>query len=506
MRGIVSARTHRQRRGSGLARLVLIASIAMALLTPGPEARADVLDDALLLLESGDLVEAELIFEALAEEFPDSALPHYYLGVAASRRGDLAAAAVAFARAAELEPDFPWVQANLGITLYRLGEIEGAEQHLLEALLQGPEDPDVLIHLGLIEDERGEHERAAKLFVQAAELDPELSALAWYHAAESQLALGRPLAARAHLEAAVAAAGPESARLAAAELMLELDEPGSGARRWSVRAGVGLELDDNLTVPELDAATGQSDIAGVFDAGLGFDPWRGERTTVSVGYDFYQSVYRELDSLNFQNHTPRMMLRAQLRSVRSTLAYRYSHENIGGEAFLRSHRVSGGLGKELLPGWSGELALEYESLHFPPAPGRDAQRVAIFLGQQLTLADGRVGLSLDWRPEWQDAMADRFDYLENALQLRADTDLPLGSRSLGMSVYYRYQHRDYDNEEPSIGEPRRDRRHTAGLSLLFPITRRVDAIADYLHIASGSNVPALDYDENVLTLRLELWY
>jgi Flp pilus assembly protein TadD len=481
-------------------------ALAAALVLPAIRAQADLVDEALLLLDSGQLEEAALIFEALAAEFPSAALPQYYLGIVASRSGDLSGAVLAFSRAAALEPEYPWVQANLGIALYRLGENERAEQHLLEALLQGPEDPDVLIHLGLIEDERGEYEVATQLFAQAAELDPELAALAWYHAAESQLALGRELAARGYLESALAAPGPANSRDAAEELLMELDAERSRARRWRVRAGIGLELDDNLTVPELDAATGQSDIAGVFDAGLTLDAWRGDRATLFVGYDFYQSVYRTLGALDFQNHAPSLALQGRLGSFFSRAEYRYSHENIGGEAFLRSHRGLLSVGKTFTPVWSGDVALELEGLRFPSAERRDATRIAGVVGQRVSVLGGRVVGSLDWRPEWQDAVAHSLDYFEHALQLSLDTEVPLGPRSLGASAFYRYQHRNYEGDHPSIGEPRRDRRHTAGVSLFYPITSHVDATADYLHIASGSNVPLLSYDENVLTIRLELWF
>lgn len=77
-------------------------------------------------LDQGDMEGALAIFESLAQSSPDSAEPHFYLGMARAESGNHEAAAASFRRAAEINPALGQAQFNLGRSLVELEDHDGA--------------------------------------------------------------------------------------------------------------------------------------------------------------------------------------------------------------------------------------------------------------------------------------------------------------------------------------------------------------------------------------------
>ena len=463
------------------------------------------LDQAFEALDDGEWPAAAVLFAELSAEFPGEPELHYYQGVAAASSGDDLQAVNAFARAAALDPHLAWVQADLGVSLFRLGEFGLAEEHLLEALLQGPEDADVLLHLGLIDLEHGNEERGQRLLEESAALDPGVAALVFYHAANYELDQNRVDNAMRLLERAVSAAGPADWREASVQLLAALAETETESRRLHLSAGVGFEYDDNLTVSEQDLSTGIGDNAVTLEAGLELDLLGGETYGISAGYDFYQSLYQDLSNFDLQSHEPHAEIYALWGGFRPILGYTYRNQNYGGKDYLSGHRL------ELdttLCGWRNSCALlgvGFERLRYAPTPERDAYRYGLVLGQQTLFMRGLVAFTLSWEPEWQDAVSGDFDY--SAQIVRAGLSLSLNRLRPGiwLGLSYEFESRDYGNLVRELGSNRQDDQHLFWAGLRVPLLGPTQASLDYMRIGSQSNIPSLNYDEDIVSIKLWAW-
>ncbi len=496
----------RLERRAGLIAAAVVLLVASASGADAPDALlADPADAGLGALDAGDYALALPLLERAAEIEPDDAFLHYALGVAAVQLGRDVVASRALRRAAALDPELPGVQAELGLALARLDDDEGAERHLLEALLQGPEDPDVLLQLGVLDAKRGRFDRAIRYFEDAAIVDPSFAAVAWYEAAGVALDRGDLEAAIAYLERASVASGSVAVRERAAELLAALRP--APPRRIELSAGAGIEYDDNLTVVVADAVTGRSDVAGVFDGSIGLYAVRRPDLQLSVGYDFFQSVYAETSPLDLQSHSPYVALAAGEGRLVGLASYRYATDTLGGSGFMSTHR--GDIEAELtITSWLwATLGTRVEGMAFDQSPARDAQRISLGIGASVSGPADGVSLEFGWRPVWTDARGPEFDYRGDVVSTSLYFSLPLSpDRRVDLRLGHDWEGRDYDHDDPLIGARRRDSRHLFGAGASMLLMGPTEIGLDYLHVSSSSNIPELNYGENIATLRLGAFY
>lgn len=235
-------------------------------------------NQGLVELQRGNFERARQLFTRARRLNPDVAQPHHALGVLEERerRPDLASrdyyealrvdpgfapsranlahllydgglyedALVQFKRLIEIAPDVADAQAGLAATLLHLERVDEAAAVINDALGAAPDAPELIIVAARLELRRGEFEAAiARLTPLTSERsDLAVHALAWLAAA--QLSAGRPRAALAAAERAIALA-PDDA-LASYALGVSLKKLGDrSAQRWLDRASTlapGLKL------------------------------------------------------------------------------------------------------------------------------------------------------------------------------------------------------------------------------------------------------------------------
>ncbi|MAJ61754.1 MAG: hypothetical protein CBC48_18605 [bacterium TMED88] len=458
----------------------------------------------LAALDAGLFEQALPLLEAAVAREPTDAFLHYALGITAVQQGQDVLAAAALQRAVELEPDLPGAQAELGLTLARLGEREAALDHLLEALLQGPDDPDVLLQLGILDAEDGQSDRALRYFAEAAEMDPQVAGAAWYESAGVALDQGDLGSAVDYLEKAAESPGSEAAAKEARELLAALRPP--PPRRLVLWGGFGFEYDDNLTLSDVDLTTGIGDTATLFDASLDAFLVRRPDLQISVGYDFYQSLYTTLSAFDLQSNSPHVEIAAGSGPLIGSAAYRFTYDTLGGEAFLATHRGDFALEYSFIPYIVGSLGARVEGQNFEQVPIRSAQRITLEMGVRLIDPNRPVTFEIGWRPIWNDAEGPEFDYFAQAVTAGVFFSVNTPLRPLNFLLSYDWEYRDYENITPSIAKKRYDRRHLAGTGLSVPLFGPTELALDYLFIASRSNLPGLTFNENIVSFRLGLFY
>ncbi len=109
-------------------------------------AAPDVLQQALTLLQQGNLEQAETLYRALLQQEPDNADALQFLGVIQAQRGRLDEAAKLMDRAIAQAPDHATAHGNRGNVLRGLARHEEAVASYDRALALDPENPDTLLN------------------------------------------------------------------------------------------------------------------------------------------------------------------------------------------------------------------------------------------------------------------------------------------------------------------------------------------------------------------------
>jgi len=460
-------------------------------------------------LNNGEWAMAIQLFSELSFERPDDAETHYYLGVAWASFGDDFAAVEAFADATDINPSFRWLQADLGMSLYRLEEFDLAEEHLLEALLQGPDDADVLLHLGLIDIRNGHSERAKRMIEESAALDPGIAALAFYQAAGLALDQNELPGAIAYLKRGALAKEPENWRMASAELLAFISESEADSRRIRLVAAIGFENDDNLTVSDQDFSTGIGDVAGTFEADVEISVVQNENLNLSVGYDFFQSIHQNLEAFDLQINEPHIQISGFMDFLQPVITYAYRSESYRNLDYLDSNIVDLDLS---LCHWKRTCALlgaGYERRDFASTsitPHRIANRYSLFVGQQTFLWDGKLGVSMSWEPQWQNSSGVALNYDAQIANIGLTAFLDSFRKGMLVGTSYEFESRDYEKSSNAREFRRKDDRHIVWAGIRIPIIGPTQISFDYMLILSRSNIEALEYDENIVSLKLWAWH
>ena len=360
--------------------------------------------------------------------------------------------------------------------------------------------PDFLAGMQALEAERYEEARAA--LERAVAADPS-HGRAHLLLGVSELALGDPKSALERF-AAARRADPSLEPLISRYEGLAAEGAARDPmpqRRFRLSTRLGIEFDDNVSVPEIDATSGEADGAAVADLAGSYRLFDGERAVVEAGYDFAQSLHFDLSDADFQSHAAWLDGSHAIGRLDGGLGYRFSTSSLGGDGFLNLHELRPRLELPLRPGWTAELAVAYLNKDFLDSQDRDRDAHHVTAGVQnfFRLPDGKARFDAGARFEAEDARGSEFDYL--GLSLGGGLRVPFAWRGeWALDLAYRLRLRDYSNETPSIGEARLDLDNGVGIGLMRRLTRRVEAHLDYRFTAADSNLPSADYLDNTLGL------
>lgn len=274
---------------------------------------------------------------------------------------------------------------------------------------------------------------------------------------------------------------------------------------WSGSLGLGAEYDSNVAVLELDETSGESDYAGLVDFGIAYDRDLGEHGNVTVSYDFSQSLYNEFSEFDLRIHRGSVDTSYDFRVVEAGLMAHYADAGLDGDEFLVWKQLSPYLSKLFgeslyLRGAYGHTEKEYAD-RAGDRPGRDAEANSISGDAYVFLNGLNTYLVFGLKYEEEDALTDHFDYDGQRYSVQLAQRFHLMQRRLAFKTKLRYEARDYAEPDPLIGAERRDRRYLLKTSLDIPLTDRVTAGINYEYADNRSNLPAVDFEEHVASVR-----
>jgi uncharacterized protein (PEP-CTERM system associated) len=273
------------------------------------------------------------------------------------------------------------------------------------------------------------------------------------------------------------------------------------ARPVSVSVGTGIEYDSNVAVLELDTSTDAGDRSLLFDLGVGYDKPDTGRFDLQAGYDFSQSLHGDFDSFDVRIHRGSGTLSYDLGRVDIGTILQHAYAELDGNEFLTLQQISPSVSQLVGRRLFVRFAYAHSDKDFAGNPTRSANADAISADAYVFIDGLRTYLVFGVRLDDENAIDSQFDYDGDMLRAQLAKRLQAHERELTLRTSLRFENRDYDSPTPSIGTPRRDDRRQLELSLDVPLGRRTTGQVVYEHADNSSNLPAVDFAENVLSLK-----
>lgn len=496
------------------AAVTITALLALAGPVPASEQSDALSARALVELKRGNDAAALELFDRAVAADPRDAIALYHRGVARSQLGQANAAIADLEAALAIRPDFDEAALELGSALLASGEVAKARPRLEQARRNADvaAQAEFLLAVAALREERYEEARAG--FERARTADPTLSTAASYYLGVADYRAGHTASARARF-AAVAEQSPESdlGREAAAFVAAIDGADGSGA---TVYAGLSLQYDSNVVLAPAGglgdpAISDESDGRVALSAGGAYQLYRGDRSKVSVGYDFYQDFHFELTDFNVQNHRPSLVAIHDFGLLQGAFATQYDFYLLDDANWLHSVTASpmlvwpqrdfGRLEAYIRFQWREYTQSRFEILNGYNTAG--GLRQVIGLG-----APGRL-LWGSFEVDSQDSNAtngELYEYTGIQTELLLSWLLPWAVTS---EIGYRFRYENYADASAAFvpaGAERRDDEHRLGAVLRRDLTEMLSLVAAWVGTWNESNKDDFEYDRHIVSLGVELRY
>jgi hypothetical protein len=288
---------------------------------------------------------------------------------------------------------------------------------------------------------------------------------------------------------------------AAAALAQSPAESRDEARPLSLSVGTGVEYDSNVAVLELDTSTDAGDRALLLDFGVGYDKPDAGRFDLQAGYDFSQSLHDEFDAFDVRIHRGSATFSYDLGSIDVGTTLQHAYAELDGNEFLTLQQYAPYVSKLVGQKLFLRFSYAHSDKNFAGNPSRSATANALSTDAYVFIDGLRTYLVFGWRRDDENALASQFDYRGDMVRAQLAKRLAAGSRELTLRTSVRLENRDYRSPTPSIGAPRRDDRRQLEVSLDVPLGERTIAQVQYEHANNGSNLPSVDFAEDVLSLK-----
>ncbi len=292
----------------------------------------------LIELNAGHDQQALELFDRAVNTDPSDATARFQRGSTRAKLGNYAGAAEDLQAALALRPEFPQAQLELGIALTELHKYHEAEPYLLLAQRYPDLDAQASFYLGIAQLRLDRFDDAQRNFERARTRDPSTDLPARYY--EAVIAFRRHKYSEAEKGfSSVAEATPNSAvGRESLDFLVALRRSQRAA--YSVFGTLALEYDSNVTlgpgsstVP--GAITGEGDGRFVINAGGRYVPLTVGPASLTVGYEFFQSLQFHLTDFNLQDHRPMLQLTVDLDPVLLGIIGRYDYYLLSTSSFLQ---------------------------------------------------------------------------------------------------------------------------------------------------------------------------
>lgn len=299
----------------------------------------------------------------------------------------------------------------------------------------------------------------------------------------------------------------EQEAAASAAVNAASNEPGgqAGARQgtFEFTAGLGVKHDSNVAVLELDASSGESDSAALFDLGLAYKFALSAKATLRADYAFSHTEYQSFTDFNLSIHRGSLDFAYDFDAADAGVMLHYIDAQLDSDGFLTMKQASPYVAKLIGDRLYLRGAYTYTDKAFDGNSQRDARNDAVSADAFVFLNGVKTYLVLGYRFDAEDATDAQFDYQGTQVSAQLSHNVPVAGVDVRLRSRVRYEDRNYDEVTPAIGRKRDDERYRLDFSMALPLGKRLTATAAYEWADNRSNLPAVNFDESVWSLRLD---
>lgn len=290
--------------------------------------------------------------------------------------------------------------------------------------------------------------------------------------------------------------------------VLAQDPPGQQEQTepldFSGAVAAGAEYNDNLSVAELESASGRSDIAATVEANIDVSWQPNERFVAASGYSYSASRYQDIDSYDLDMHLLYADLSYDFDIVTLGSNYYYADAALGGDSFLALNQYSLYAGKLFGSQWYLRGALNFTNKEFDVFDTRDADNDGFGADVYRFFNEGRSNVTLGYTYEDEDTRDPSFDYKADTLRLRLNHRFTLAEKDSRLQLGYRWQNRDYGSITPAINAPRDDSQSVAEARLEVEMVDHVALVGRWQHGAYESKLASADFTDNRFSLAVRV--
>ena len=267
-----------------------------------------------------------------------------------------------------------------------------------------------------------------------------------------------------------------------------------------------MEYDDNVTVSLQDLSTGEGDFAYIFEFSGEYKFLETEKLELQAGYDFYQSIYDTLSEFDLQSHIFSLGGSRKFEEFDVDVFTSYNRITLGGKDFMETYSAAPQIGFFPSERWFALIGYSYEDSRFFTDPARDGKSHSVGMDHFVFFMQGESYLLFSYRFEDKNTRGDEFTYDGHFATLGVKTPLPIWGQKGTFNLAYRYFYKDYKSITPSLGEERRDLRHTIQVGLSQPLNKWLQLNLNYEFIDSVSNLQSIDFTENIASFAFNVFF
>lgn len=301
---------------------------------------------------------------------------------------------------------------------------------------------------------------------------------------------------------AVAAAAIVVFGLTAPALAQDQSPEAGQQRPLQIDLRAGVQYDSNVAILDLDASSGRSDIATQLEFGVNYNGRPRSQLTLNAGYHLSQSLHQEYDAFDLRIHRGSAGFAYDIGGFNAGLAGHHIVAELDGSEFLTMRQYSPHLSRLFGTRLFMRFAHTWSDKTFRTNPDRDATANALSADAYVFLNGLRTYLVAGVRFDDEDARGGHFDYRGDRLRLQLVHRMSTATRQLTLRTQVRTEQRNYREPTPAIEEVRRDRRHRLEVMLDVPFGERLVTRVGMTHTDNRSNLPAVDFTENVVSVQL----
>ena len=225
-------------------------------------------------------------------------------------------------------------------------------------------------------------------------------------------------------------------------------------------------------------------------------------SSITLGYDFSQSLHQTLSSFDIQLHTASISGALKVRGSSLGLSYSFSHVLLGGHPFLDMHFIS----PSVLVPVNSQIFVRpsfiYLDERFPTYSTHDAKHSQPGLQAFYFFDQAHAFVLVGANYQRETTAGPEFTYRGYALDASLTLPVRVLRQESKLKASYEWLSYNYDYITPTIGVNRFDRAATFKLAAEMPILKKLSLNIEAKHIVRRSNVYFANLGENVGSAQL----